>query len=220
MAERPVGASHTDGRTDGSDRRHGRLEAGRVDEERARAGRPSWHRGDRCAPPARRGARVDRRSWRRDREDRDGGLRGAPMILGEVTTEGFLVHVPPSARARMHGADGLGRLVMGPETLALREGDKTVVVLGAVQIRARVVPVETLRTASHRTRSAGSPPWARRISPRWRSARGSPRPGRPRTSRAGALQHAVRSVDLRGGRGRRALRWWSSVRVDPVVERR
>jgi hypothetical protein len=69
---------------------------------------------------------------------------GTPLVLGEATPTDFLIHVPPRARARTHGADGLGRLAMGPVTLSLREGDKTVVVLGAVRIRAQVVSIETL----------------------------------------------------------------------------
>jgi hypothetical protein len=68
---------------------------------------------------------------------------GAPLVLGEVTSTDFLIHVPPRARARTHGADGIGRLAMGPETIALGDGDKTVVVLGNLRVRAQVVTIET-----------------------------------------------------------------------------
>ncbi len=50
--------------------------------------------------------------------------------------------MPPRARARIHGADGIPRLVVGPHHVELHEGERAVLVLGAVQIRAAVVPFE------------------------------------------------------------------------------
>lgn len=69
---------------------------------------------------------------------------GAPIAIGESTSDAFLVQVPPNARARFHGADGLGRLLVGPDRVQLGDGDKMVVVLGPVQVRAQVVSVETM----------------------------------------------------------------------------
>ncbi len=68
---------------------------------------------------------------------------GQPAVVAEVKEGQFVLHVPPRARGRTHGKDGLGRLVMGPISLEVDEGDRAVIVLGAVQIRARLVPVET-----------------------------------------------------------------------------
>jgi hypothetical protein len=67
---------------------------------------------------------------------------GQPLIVGEVRSGTYTVQVPPRARARIHGADGIPRLVVGPHRIELLEGERAVVVLGAVQIRAQVVPFE------------------------------------------------------------------------------
>jgi hypothetical protein len=75
---------------------------------------------------------------------------GEPFVVGEAAGGRFLLHVPPRARARSHGADGLARLVVGPEQISLGSGERAVVVLGPVQIRARIVPV----TSSGRTRAS------------------------------------------------------------------
>lgn len=69
-------------------------------------------------------------------------LGGQPLVVGEVRGGAYTLHVPPRARARYHGADGIPRLVMGPHRIDLKEGERAVVVLGAVQIRAQVVPFE------------------------------------------------------------------------------
>jgi hypothetical protein len=71
-----------------------------------------------------------------------GDYGGQAALVAEVVAGQCLLHVPPRARGRTHGKDGLGRLVMGPVSLEVKEGDHAVLVLGAVQIRARVVPVE------------------------------------------------------------------------------
>jgi hypothetical protein len=71
------------------------------------------------------------------------GAGEAPLIA-EVTGDRFVVRVPPRMRARMHGVDGLGRLLTGPAEIPLREGDRAVLVLGAVQVRAQIVPIEIL----------------------------------------------------------------------------
>lgn len=68
---------------------------------------------------------------------------GGASMVAEVVDGQCKVHVPPRARARAHGKDGLGRLLMGPVDLDISEGDRAVVVLGAVQIRARVINIET-----------------------------------------------------------------------------
>jgi len=67
---------------------------------------------------------------------------GQPFMVGTVRSGAYLVDVPPRARARIHGADGIPRLVVGPHHVELREGERAVLVLGAVQIRAAVVPFE------------------------------------------------------------------------------
>jgi hypothetical protein len=65
-----------------------------------------------------------------------------PFLLGEVRAGTYTVQVPPRARARVHGADGIPRLVVGPHRVELSEGERAVVVLGPVQVRAQVVPFE------------------------------------------------------------------------------
>lgn len=71
-------------------------------------------------------------------------LEGGPFVVGEVAGDRFVLHVPPRARARASGADGLGRLFVGPARVPLGPGDRAVLVLGRVQIRARVVPLSAL----------------------------------------------------------------------------
>lgn len=75
-----------------------------------------------------------------------GEFGGRAALLAEVSDEQFVLHVPPRARARMHGHDGLGRLSIGPTMVSLAEGDRVVIVLGQVQIRARIVPIEAVTT--------------------------------------------------------------------------
>ncbi|MRG95140.1 hypothetical protein [Polyangium spumosum] len=67
---------------------------------------------------------------------------GQAIAVAEVREGQFTLHVPPRARGRTHGKDGLGRLVMGPVSLEVEEGDRAVIVLGPVQIRARLVAIE------------------------------------------------------------------------------
>ncbi len=67
---------------------------------------------------------------------------GQPLIIGEARAGTYAVQVPPRARARVHGADGIPRLMVGPHRVELREGERAVVVLGGVQIRVQVVPFE------------------------------------------------------------------------------
>jgi hypothetical protein len=69
---------------------------------------------------------------------------GQPRIAGEVRGGSFLLHVPPRARARLHGADGLARIVAGPQKICLGEGDRAVLVLGPVQIRAQISTIEVV----------------------------------------------------------------------------
>ena len=73
---------------------------------------------------------------------------GQPLIVGEVRAGTYAIHVPPRARARAHGWDGVPRLMVGPHRIELREGERAVLVLGAVQIRAQVVPFELSRARS------------------------------------------------------------------------
>jgi len=72
-----------------------------------------------------------------------GDYGGKPALVAEVVGGRCILHVPPRARGRIHGKDGLGRLVIGPVSLDVAEGDRVVIVLGAVQLRARIVSVET-----------------------------------------------------------------------------
>lgn len=67
---------------------------------------------------------------------------GPSVVVAEVKEGQFMLHVPSRARGRTHGKDGLGRLVVGPVSLEVEEGDRAVIVLGAVQIRARLVAIE------------------------------------------------------------------------------
>jgi hypothetical protein len=69
-------------------------------------------------------------------------LGGQPLVVGEVRSGTYAVQVPPKARARVHGGDGIPRLLVGPQRVELLEGERAVVVLGPVQIRAQVVPFE------------------------------------------------------------------------------
>jgi hypothetical protein len=67
---------------------------------------------------------------------------GQPCVVAEAAGRRFVLRVPPRARARSHGKDGLGRLAIGPIDLPVDDGDRMVIVLGDVQIRARLVPLE------------------------------------------------------------------------------
>jgi hypothetical protein len=67
---------------------------------------------------------------------------GHPLIVGDVRAGTFAVHVPPRARARFHGRDGIPRLLVGPQRIVLDHGERAVLVMGGVQIRAQVVPFE------------------------------------------------------------------------------
>jgi hypothetical protein len=67
---------------------------------------------------------------------------GHARVVGEVRSGTYAVEVPPRARARLHGADGIPRLLVGPQRIELHEGERAVLVLGAVQVRAQVVPFE------------------------------------------------------------------------------
>jgi hypothetical protein len=73
---------------------------------------------------------------------------GQPLIVGEVTQDEYAVYVPPRARARMHGASGIPRLLVGPHKLTLTPGERAVLVLGQVQIRARLVDIESFASSS------------------------------------------------------------------------
>jgi hypothetical protein len=68
---------------------------------------------------------------------------GQPFLVGRADGATFTISVPPRARGRIHGSDGIPRLVMGPHTGRLTEGERAVLVIGPVQIRAQVVPFET-----------------------------------------------------------------------------
>ncbi len=118
---------------------------------------------------------------------------GAAAIVANVNEGRCTLHVPPRARARTHGKDGLGRLLMGPIDLDVTEDDRTVLVLGSVQIRARVVKIETAATVE---------PYRRREAMRWLIATGGlyvtalaicamVAPGKPLKLQSGAMQRAV-----------------------------
>jgi len=71
-----------------------------------------------------------------------GDYGGQPALFADVREGRCTLHVPARARGRIHGDDKLGRLVTGPDTIEVKEGDRAVVVLGPVSIRARVVSIE------------------------------------------------------------------------------
>src|SRR5262245_37964167 len=52
---------------------------------------------------------------------------GQPFMVGDVRAGTYTVQVPPRARARVHGWDGIPRLVVGPHRAELREGERAVV---------------------------------------------------------------------------------------------
>jgi hypothetical protein len=69
-------------------------------------------------------------------------LGGHPFLVGEVRGGAYVLHLPLRARARLHGTDGIPRLMTGPHRIELHDGDRAVLVLGGVQIRAQLVPLE------------------------------------------------------------------------------
>ncbi|WP_437864674.1 hypothetical protein [Sorangium sp. So ce363] len=73
-----------------------------------------------------------------------GELDRAAPVIAEVIGARYVLHVPRRTRARLHGADGLARLLTGPADIELQEGDRAVLVIGAVQIRAQIVPIEII----------------------------------------------------------------------------
>jgi hypothetical protein len=81
------------------------------------------------------------------REMREMG--GQPLMVGEARAGAFVLHVPPRARARHHRDNGIPRLMMGPSRIELRDGERAVLVLGSMQIRAQVVPFETASGSSN-----------------------------------------------------------------------
>jgi hypothetical protein len=68
---------------------------------------------------------------------------GEPVAVGEVSGSRHLINVPPRARIRIDQPDNVTRIAIGPQRIALAEGERAVVVLGSVQIRAQVVAIET-----------------------------------------------------------------------------
>ncbi|APR80968.1 Hypothetical protein A7982_06315 [Minicystis rosea] len=74
-------------------------------------------------------------------------LGGHPFLVGEVRSGTYVLHLPNRARARLHGSDGIPRLMIGPHRMELREGERAVLVLGPVQIRAQLVPFDTAPSA-------------------------------------------------------------------------
>lgn len=66
---------------------------------------------------------------------------GQPLLVGEVLSGEHMIYVPPRARARTHKRGDLPRLLAGPHRIALSEGERAVLVLGSVQIRAQIVRV-------------------------------------------------------------------------------
>ncbi|AKT37703.1 uncharacterized protein CMC5_018450 [Chondromyces crocatus] len=83
-------------------------------------------------------------------------------LIAEVVGDRFTIFVPAGTRARLHQADGLARLLTGPVEVSLLEGDRAVLVLGEIQIRAQIVPVEVVSrdttTSSRWGRSKGAGP--------------------------------------------------------------
>jgi hypothetical protein len=80
---------------------------------------------------------------------------GQPLLVGEVTAGEHAVYIPPRGRARMHKRGAMPRLLVGPARIALHEGERAVLVLGPIQIRAQIV-----RVALSPTRAAFTGPAA------------------------------------------------------------
>lgn len=83
---------------------------------------------------------------------------GSASMIAEVVGGRCTLHVPPRARARTHGKDGLGRLLVGPVDIDIIEGERVVVILGPIQIRARVINIESSGTVE---------PYRRRDAAKW-----------------------------------------------------
>ena len=81
---------------------------------------------------------------------------GRPLLVGEVLSGEHTLYVPARARARTHKRGDLPRLLAGPYRIALVEGERAVLVLGAIQIRAQVVRVALSPT---RAALAGAMGW-------------------------------------------------------------
>jgi hypothetical protein len=125
---------------------------------------------------------------------------GSASMVAEVADGRCKLHVPPRARARSHGKDGLGRLLIGPTDVDITEGDRVVVVLGAVQIRARVINIEN---------SGKVEPYRRRDAAKWLLVVAAlyfavlaffawVAPEKPRRLESGGLQRAVAATLERG----------------------
>ncbi len=118
---------------------------------------------------------------------------GAASIVAEVVDGRCKLHVPPRARARTHGNDGIGRLLVGPVDLDITEGERVVVVLGAVQIRARVINIEIAgKVEPYRPRDAAI--WLLAVATIYFLVLGVfalVAPEKPRRLESGGLQRAV-----------------------------
>ncbi len=133
---------------------------------------------------------------------------GAASIVAEVVDGRCKLHVPPRARARTHKKDGLGRLLVGPVDVDITEGERVVVVLGAVQIRARVINIEI---------SSKVEPYRRRDAAKWLLAVAViyfgvlagfawVAPEKPRRIESGGLQRAVAmTLERAAEKGRQRL---------------
>ncbi len=80
---------------------------------------------------------------------------GQPVLVGEVLSGEHTLYVPPRARARMHKRGDLPRLLAGPHRIALAEGERAVIVLGSVQIRAQIIRVAVSPTRAALAGAAG-----------------------------------------------------------------
>jgi hypothetical protein len=80
---------------------------------------------------------------------------GQPLLVGEVISGEYTLYIPARARARMHKRGDLPRLLAGPHRIALCEGERAVLVLGPVQIRAQVVRVAHSPTRAALAGAAG-----------------------------------------------------------------
>jgi hypothetical protein len=80
---------------------------------------------------------------------------GRPLLIGEVLSGEHTLYVPPRARARTHKRGDLPRLLAGPHRIALCEGERAVLVLGSVQIRAQIIRVAASPTRAALAGAAG-----------------------------------------------------------------
>lgn len=69
---------------------------------------------------------------------------GSTAVIATADGGRFVFRVPRGTRARVHLANGLARLVRGPEAIELADGDRAVLLCGSLEVRASIVSFEGL----------------------------------------------------------------------------